>query len=180
MNQNNIIIENFNPIAQQIMASQMSNNSGGSNNPLSGDTIDICGNIADIINNQLNEGLSIPINYAVDGLNIALKGFRQGMIYTTEGVDFVIESLSKSMNSAVDGINKSRELFKPFFELIKTFFSGKFFDLIKTLIGFILIIVLPTSQIPYLSTYMTFGLYIFIIVMFAFPLIQIIYLILSI
>ena len=116
--------------------------------------IDMCNQITIILNNVLIPFFNkIPVDI-IKGLNITSNGIRTGTVAVAKGLDDTGSLGIKAVNDSIAVLNESMEGFVKIVSFMNSLFTvNNFFDLIITIISFILLAIVPSSQIQNISFY---------------------------
>lgn len=139
--------------------------------------VDICNQTAGLINNNIVPPLNTATRNVITGINTASTNMRTAIITSMGGIDTAVSTSTNGINTCIDAINDSSAAINKvvtFFE--KIFNVNTFFDFVKTVVTFILLMVIPDDQIPNVTFWASFSIYLLIFIFIISPIISLIFL----
>jgi hypothetical protein len=137
--------------------------------------IDICKQTTELLNQHVIPDFNILLSNFTSGLNTSINGIRTGILATTSGIDFLIAQSTNAFNTSINAIDNSTKEITNLFTILGTIFNvDSFFDFFKLIIALIILTAVPSTQIDNVSFYATAGVYALFFMIFIFPILFII------
>ena len=138
--------------------------------------VNICEQTANILNRSIIPPLNRSISDIINIINTASTNIRRGIIEAMKGIDTAVSASTNGINVSIDAINQSSKTINK----VVTFFGSiinvnTFFDFMKTIITFMLLTVIPSSEIPNVSLYASLTIYLIIFIFILSPIITLMF-----
>lgn len=139
--------------------------------------IDICDQTAKLINNSIIPPLNTATRTVISGINGVSRDIRTGIITSMGGIDVAVSTSTNGINTCIDAINNSSAAINKVVTFFESIFNvNTFFDFVKTFVTFVLLTIIPDDQIPNVTWYATFSIYLLIFIFIISPIISLIFL----
>lgn len=137
--------------------------------------IDICTMTSNLINTNIVPPLNKSTRVIIDSVNNSSQTIHDGIITAMNSIDkaaeYSMNGLNTSVNIINDSIKKINKIIIFLQSLIKT---DTLLNTIRTIISLIILATIPPSEIPNVSFYTNFTIYLFIFIFLICPILSIV------